>query len=88
MPREDLVEQLAGVRGVAVLPTIAFEFDSDRLTATAQKQVAILASALKVRAFDRSVFSVEGHADSAGSAAYNDEPPITTIFRFAAPGAW
>lgn len=73
VPSEDLVEQLASVRGVAVLPTIAFEFDSDRLTATAQEQIAHLASALKVRAFDRSVFSVEGHTDSAGSAAYNDD---------------
>ena len=73
VPWRDLVKQLAGERGVAVLPTIAFEFDSDRLTARAQEQVANLARALKVPAFDRSVFSVEGHTDSAGSAAYNDD---------------
>lgn len=73
VPWRDLVKQLAGERGVAVLPTIAFEFDSDRLTARAQEQVANLARALKVPAFGRSVFSVEGHTDSAGSAAYNDD---------------
>ncbi len=73
VPWSDLVKLLNSLRGVAVLPAIAFEFDSDRLTPASEAQIAHLARALKVPAFRESAFSVEGHTDSAGSAAYNDD---------------
>ena len=53
------------------LPAIQFEFDSDRLTALARQQVEELGQALLQPALRSFVFSVQGHTDSAGSAAYN-----------------
>src|SRR5215813_6079470 len=58
-------------RGVVVnLPDVLFEFNSARLTAEARDKVANIATVLNDRAKDRRV-SVEGHADSIGSEAYN-----------------
>jgi outer membrane protein OmpA-like peptidoglycan-associated protein len=58
-------------RGVVVnLPDVLFEFNRARLTSEAQDKVAHIASVLNERARDRRV-SVEGHADSVGSEAYN-----------------
>ena len=71
VPWEELTKILAVSRGVAVLPTIAFEFDSDRLTPSSETQLDHLARAMRLPAFARSTFSIEGHTDSVGSAAYN-----------------
>lgn len=58
-------------RGVVVnLPDVLFEFNSARLTAEARDKVSHIATVLHERAKDRRV-SVEGHADSIGSEAYN-----------------
>jgi len=58
-------------RGVVVnLPDVLFQFNSARLTPEAQEKVSHIATALNQRAKDRHV-SVEGHADSIGSEAYN-----------------
>ena len=59
-----------GFRRVA-LPAIQFEFDSDRLTGTAERQLAQLAQALKAPALQGGVFSIQGHTDSTGVDAYN-----------------
>ena len=57
-------------RGMA-LPAIQFEFDSDRFTPGARRQVEELGHALLQPALRSFVFSVQGHTDSVGSAAYN-----------------
>lgn len=58
-------------RGVVVnLPDVLFEFNNARLTAEARDKVSQIATVLHDRARDRRV-SVEGHADSIGSEAYN-----------------
>lgn len=53
------------------LPAIEFEFDSDRLTPRAQKQVSELAKALTLDALRSLVFAVQGHTDSVGDRDYN-----------------
>ena len=53
------------------LPAIEFEFDSDRLTARAQKQVSELATALTLASLRSRVFAVQGHTDSVGDGTYN-----------------
>jgi outer membrane protein OmpA-like peptidoglycan-associated protein len=60
----------AGFRRVA-LPAIEFEFDSDRLTGAAERQLAELARALTAPALRGNVLSIQGHTDSTGSDAYN-----------------
>ena len=62
-------------KGVVVLPTIAFESGSDRPTPTPESraQIAELAGALKLPIFRDSFFSIEGHTDSVGSAARNED---------------
>ena len=55
------------------LPAIQFEFDSDRLTSHARRQVEELGHALLQPALRPFVFSVQGHTDSVGDAAYNRE---------------
>ena len=58
-------------RGVVVnLPDVLFEFNSTRLTPGARDKVAHIATVVNERAKDRRI-SVEGHADSIGSEAYN-----------------
>jgi outer membrane protein OmpA-like peptidoglycan-associated protein len=58
-------------RGVVVnLPDVLFEFNSARLTAEARDKVAHIATVLNDRGKNRRV-SIEGHADSIGSEAYN-----------------
>ena len=71
-PAEDTAPAAApsGFRRVA-LPAIRFEFDSDRLTGTAERQLTQLARALKAPALQGGVFSIQGHTDSTGSDAYN-----------------
>lgn len=53
------------------LPAIRFEFDSDRLTAGAQTQLAELVKALGAESLQSRSFSVQGHTDSTGSEEYN-----------------
>ena len=53
------------------LPAIQFEFNSDRFTELARKQVAELGKALRTEALRSFSFTVIGHTDSVGSAAYN-----------------
>ena len=62
-------------KGVVVLPAIAFDSGSDRPTPTPelQAQIAELARALKIPVFRDSFFSIEGHTDSVGSAARNED---------------
>ena len=60
-------------KGVVVLSAIAFESGSDRPTPESRAQIAELAGALGKPFYHDSIFSVEGHADSTGSAAWNEE---------------
>ena len=74
-------------KGVVVLPAIAFESGSDRPTPESQAQIEELAAALKSLHFldpnpggaprrphlREAVFSIQGHADDAGSAALNED---------------
>ena len=53
------------------LPAIQFEFDSDRLTGVAARQLGQLAQALEAPALRAAAFSIQGHTDSTGAAAYN-----------------
>ncbi len=53
------------------LPAIQFEYDSARFTPLARKQVDELGKALLQPALLPFVFSLQGHTDSIGSAAYN-----------------
>ena len=53
------------------LPAIQFEFDSDRLTAGAQTQLAELVKALGAESLQSRSFSIQGHTDSTGSEEYN-----------------
>jgi outer membrane protein OmpA-like peptidoglycan-associated protein len=58
-------------RGIVVnLPDVLFQFNSDRLTDTAQEKVSRIASVLKEKTSQRRV-SIEGHTDAIGSEAYN-----------------
>jgi outer membrane protein OmpA-like peptidoglycan-associated protein len=58
-------------RGVVVnLPDVLFEFNSTRLTPGARDKVSHIVAVVNERAKDRRI-SVEGHADSIGSEAYN-----------------
>ena len=60
-------------KGVVVLSAVAFESGSDRPIPESRAQIAELAGALKKPFYRHSIFSVEGHADSTGSAAWNEE---------------
>ena len=53
------------------LQAIQFEFNSDRFTKLARRQVAELGKALRTKALRPFSFAVVGHTDSVGSAAYN-----------------
>ncbi len=53
------------------LPAIQFEYDSARLTLAARDQVNELGKALLQRAMLPFRFSLQGHTDSTGAAAYN-----------------
>ena len=53
------------------LPAIQFEYDSDRLTGPALRQVKELARALEHGTQRPFYFAVQGHTDSIGSEAYN-----------------
>lgn len=60
-------------RGVVVnLPDVLFEFGRAELTSEARVKVRDIADVLNDRARDRRV-AVEGHTDSIGSAAFNQE---------------
>jgi outer membrane protein OmpA-like peptidoglycan-associated protein len=60
-------------RGVVVnLPDVLFEFGRAELTSEARVKVRGIAEVLNGRASDRRV-AVEGHADSIGSAAFNQK---------------
>ena len=59
-----------GFRRVA-LPAIQFEFNSDRLTGAAVRQLGELARALEAPGLRDAVFSIQGHTDSIGDAGYN-----------------
>lgn len=62
----------SGQQGMA-LPAIQFEYDSARFTPIARKQVDELGKALLQPAMLPFRFSLQGHTDSTGSAAYNRE---------------
>lgn len=53
------------------LPAIQFEFDSNRLTATAKTQLGELVKALGAKSLQSRSFSIQGHTDSTGSEDYN-----------------
>ena len=53
------------------LPAIQFEFDSDRLTDTARKQLVELVRALGAGSLKSRSFAIQGHTDSTGSDKYN-----------------
>jgi outer membrane protein OmpA-like peptidoglycan-associated protein len=53
------------------LPTVTFEFDSDRLRPQAERQLDELAKALNYPSFEGTPFLIAGHTDASGSAAYN-----------------
>ena len=84
--RDDIAKQLGFARDRAIRPTadspvetaprmslsaIQFEFNSDRLTAQAQSQVAELAAALTLPTLKGFSFAVVGHTDSVGASEYN-----------------
>ncbi len=74
VPSSEIARMLMIGRGAEVaLPSIRFEFDSDRLTPSAAWQVEQLGKALLLPGFRASAFRIEGHTDSAGAAAYNDD---------------
>lgn len=74
VPSSEIARMLMIGRGAEVaLPSIRFEFDSDRLTPSAAWQVEQLGKALRLPGVRASAFRIEGHTDSAGSAAYNDD---------------
>ena len=80
-PRDRIEDQLMFPKGfLAVpdtgriaLPAIQFEYDSDRLTETAVRQLMELGLALGSSSLQALSFSIQGHTDSAGSDAYNRE---------------
>ncbi|WP_424946640.1 caspase family protein [Candidatus Spongiihabitans sp.] len=53
------------------LPAIKFEFDSDRLTSQAVRQLTELAKALSLETLQTFFFALQGHTDSSGSESYN-----------------
>src|SRR4051812_21823471 len=53
------------------LPTVAFEYDSDRLTPQARRQLDELAAALSFAIPADEPFEVGGHTDAKGTEAYN-----------------
>lgn len=53
------------------LPTVTFEYNSDRLTPQAQAQLDELAKALNYEAFKDIPFRISGHTDAKGSERYN-----------------
>jgi len=55
----------------AVTTKILFPFDSYELTATAIRQLKVIAAALSSAKLKDSVFQVQGHTDSIGSENYN-----------------
>ena len=59
--------------GRIALPAIQFEYDSDRLTETAERQLKELGSALRSNSLNSLSFSIQGHTDSIGSELYNRE---------------
>ena len=77
--RRSAAVRSARTRGIAVapafalasLPTIQFEYDSDRLTATATEHLRELADVLHRPPLDMARFALRGHTDSRGVADYN-----------------
>ncbi len=53
--------------------SVNFAFDSDKLTADGKKQVAEIAKAIASPALKGGRFILEGHTDSKGKDAYNDD---------------
>lgn len=53
------------------LPTVTFEYDSDRLTLQARHQLDELAAALSFAVSADEPFEVGGHTDAKGTEAYN-----------------
>ena len=53
------------------LPAIRFEFDSDRLTGTATRQLVELVQALGAQSLKSRTFAIQGHTDSTGEDEYN-----------------
>jgi outer membrane protein OmpA-like peptidoglycan-associated protein len=53
------------------LPTVTFEYNSDKLTPQAQAQLDELARALNYEDFKGIPFRVSGHTDATGSERYN-----------------
>lgn len=77
----DIIDALAPARGARVDPgapptvrlPVYFEFDSDRLQPDAVVLLERVGGALSAEELAAFHFSVEGHADSVGPPAYNDE---------------
>lgn len=74
----EIIRSLAPRAGRTEVPRyiaegVGFEFDSDRLTATARVKLDRLDRALHSPALASLRFRVEGHTDSRGSARYNQE---------------
>lgn len=78
MPREEIECRLGlksckaiRVEGRVTLPAIQFEYDSDRLTEGAVRQLIELAAALGAQSESPLSFAIQGHTDSTGSESYN-----------------
>ncbi len=57
---------------VSVYLPVRFAFDSDRLSDAARRNLAVISEAMLAPEFGDVIFTVEGHTDASGSAAYNE----------------
>lgn len=57
---------------VSVYLPVRFAFDSDRLSDTARRNLAVISEVMMAPELTGVVFTVEGHTDASGSAAYNE----------------
>jgi outer membrane protein OmpA-like peptidoglycan-associated protein len=76
---EQIAFMLTETKGLRVvvrrvdLPTVTFEYNSNRLTSQARTQLDELAKALSYDAFKGIPIEISGHTDAKGSAAYNQQ---------------
>lgn len=57
---------------VSVYLPVRFAFDSDRLSDEARRNLAVISEAMLAPELGDVIFTVEGHTDASGSAAYNE----------------
>ena len=57
---------------ISVYLPVRFAFDSDRLSDESRRNLAVISEAMLAPELGDVVFTVEGHTDASGSAAYNE----------------